>query len=213
AERKIRILSQDRIITLMAKLTDYRSPETGYHIERVQNYTEILGEILLEQQYPQLNRRLLNTTISVAALHDIGKIAIPDEILNKPGKLTAAEFQLMQSHATVGATILNEAYQEMGSEILRVAREVTQSHHERYDGQGYPDGLSGDNIPLSARIVALADVFDALSSARVYKEAFSRDRCREIIAEERGAHFDPVVTQAFLDHEDKFWSIHKLLQD
>ncbi len=213
AERKIQILSQDRIITLMAKLTDYRSPETGYHIERVQQYTEILGEILLEQEYPGLNRRLLNTTISVAALHDIGKVAIPDEILNKPGKLTEAEFQLMQTHTTVGATILDEAYEEMGSEILRVARDVTRSHHERHDGKGYPDGLSGEEIPLPARIVALADVFDALSSARVYKAAFSRERCRQIITEESGAHFDPHVTRAFLDHEDKLWAIHKILQD
>ncbi|MEX2445533.1 MAG: HD domain-containing phosphohydrolase [Alkalispirochaeta sp.] len=213
AERKIRIFSQERIITLMAKLTDYRSPETGYHIERVQKYTEILGEILLSNDHPQLNRRLLNTTISVSALHDIGKIAIPDEILNKPGKLTEAEFRLMQSHAPVGANILDEAYREIGSEVLRVARDVTRSHHERYDGEGYPDGLSGHEIPLPARIVALADVFDALSSARVYKEPFSPARCREIITEEYGRHFDPQVTRAFLDHEEKFWTIHRLLQD
>ncbi|MFW5694027.1 MAG: HD-GYP domain-containing protein [Alkalispirochaeta sp.] len=213
AERKIRILSQDRIITLMAKLTDYRSPETGFHIERVQKYTEILGEILLANDHPQLNRRILNTTISVAALHDIGKVAIPDEILKKPGALTEAEFKLMQTHTTVGADILDEAYQELGSEVLRVARDVTRSHHERYDGTGYPDGLAGADIPFTARIVALADVFDALSSERVYKEAFSRERCREIITKEYGGHFDPHVTQAFLNHEDKFWSIHKLLQD
>lgn len=213
AERKIRILSQERIITLMAKLTDYRSPETGYHIERVQKYTEILGEILLSTGYPQLNRRLLNITISVSALHDIGKVAIPDEILNKPGKLTEAEFQLMQTHTTVGATILDDAYQEIGSEVLQVARDVTRSHHERHDGRGYPDGLTGADIPIPARIVALADVFDALSSARVYKEEFSRERCREIITEERGRHFDPHVTEAFLNHEEKFWAVRELLQD
>jgi putative two-component system response regulator len=213
AERQVRVQSQERIILLMAKLTDYRSPETGYHIERVQQYTRKLGELLLADEHPELNQRLVATMTSVSSLHDIGKVAIPDEILNKPGALSDAEYDLMKTHTTTGGDILDDAYREVGSELLLLARDITRFHHERYDGGGYPDGLSAEDIPIGARIVALADVFDAISSERVYKTAFSREKCRAIIQEERGNHFDPLIAQAFLDNEDAFWTIKSTYAD
>ncbi|POR04677.1 response regulator receiver protein [Alkalispirochaeta sphaeroplastigenens] len=213
AERLARIQSQEKIILLMAKLTDYRNPETGYHIERVQHYSRLLAQILCDQGHPELNKRTISTLFTVASLHDIGKVAIPDDILNKPGKLTKEEFRLMKTHAEIGGTILDEAFQELGSDFLGMARDIAMHHHERYDGSGYPLGLAGDDIPLSARIVALADVFDALSSHRVYKKAFSPQECREIIAAKQGTHLDPDVAEAFLAHEDQFWIIRAQYQD
>ncbi|SIQ66633.1 putative two-component system response regulator [Alkalispirochaeta americana] len=213
AERLVQIQSQEKIILLMAKLTDYRNPETGYHIERVQHYSKLLARILCDQGHQELNQRMISTIFTVASLHDIGKVAIPDEILNKPGKLTKEEFQLMKTHAEIGGTILDEACQEIGSDFLRTARDIAMHHHERYDGSGYPLGLAGEDIPLSARIVALADVFDALSSDRVYKSAFSPQQCREIIASKKGTHLDPDVTEAFLTHEEQFWIIQAQYRD
>ncbi len=213
AERLVRIQSQERIILLMAKLTDYRSPETGFHIERVQHYTRLLAQILANRGNTALNKRIVATFYSVACLHDIGKVAIPDEILNKPGKLSDSEYELMKTHAEQGGKILDEAYREIGSEFLRTARDIALCHHEKYDGSGYPQGLSGEEIPLSARIVALADVFDALSSHRVYKDAYPPERCRRIIEEESGCHFDPDIARAFLDYEEQFWVIHQQFPD
>ncbi|ADU65825.1 response regulator [Desulfurispirillum indicum] len=213
SERLIRIQSQERIILLMAKLTDYRSPETGFHIERVQHYTRLLAQDLAEHGHSDLNNSIITTLFSLSSLHDIGKVAIPDEILNKPGKLTTEEFELMKEHVVIGGTILDEAYQEIGSEFLRIARDIVLYHHERFDGFGYPYGLKGNDIPISARIVALADVFDALSSERCYKPAFPREQCYQIILEERGLHFDPEIVDAFLRNEEEFWLIRKQFPD
>lgn len=213
AERLVRLHSQERVILLMAKLTDYRSPETGFHIERVQHYSRLLATALANRGEVVITPQFISTLYTVSSLHDIGKIAIPDEILKKPGKLTDEEFQLMQTHARIGGEILGEAYGEIGSDFLRVARDVAMHHHERWDGSGYPAGLSGDEIPLSARVVAVADVFDAISSRRAYKDAFSREACRTIIAEGRGTQFDPAVADVFLQEEEQIWQIRRTFQD
>jgi putative two-component system response regulator len=213
AERMVRAQSQEKIILLMAKLTDYRSPETGFHIERVQHYTRLIAQQMMNDGLAHLNPRSVSTMFTVSCLHDIGKIAIPDQVLKKPGKLTKDEFQLMQTHAAIGGKILEEAYQELGSELLHYARDMTLYHHEKYDGTGYPFGLKADAIPLSARILALADVFDALSSERVYKKAFDRATCHKIITEESGKHFDPRIVATFIKVEDGFWEIHGKYQD
>lgn len=208
AERMVRAQSQEKIILLMAKLTDYRSPETGFHIERVQHYTRLIAQQMMNDGLAHLNPRSVSIMFTVSCLHDIGKIAIPDQVLKKPGKLTEDEFTLMQTHAAIGGKILEEAYQELGSELLHYARDMTLFHHEKYDGSGYPFGLKADAIPLSARILALADVFDALSSERVYKKAFDRETCHSIITGESGKHFDPRIVATFLKVEDGFWDIH-----
>ena len=213
AERMIRTQSQEKIILLMAKLTDYRSPETGFHIERVQSYTRLIAQTLMEEGLASLNPRVVATIFTISCLHDIGKIAIPDVVLKKPGKLTTEEFELMKTHAAIGGKILDEAYREVGSELLHYAKDMTLYHHEKYDGSGYPTGMSGDTIPLSARILALADVFDALSSERVYKTAFDRETCRKIIAEESGKHFDPRIVEVFVKKEDEFWKIRNQYTD
>ncbi|NCN05017.1 MAG: response regulator [Spirochaetales bacterium] len=213
AERMVRAQSQEKIILLMAKLTDYRSPETGFHIERVQYYTRLIAQTLMEEGLTSLNPRVVATMFTVSCLHDIGKIAIPDDVLKKPGKLTPEEFTLMKTHATIGGKILEEAYKEVGSELLHYAKDMTLYHHEKYDGTGYPKGLMGDTIPLSARILALADVFDALSSERVYKPAFDRETCHKIITEESGKHFDPRIVGVFEKKEDEFWKIHDKYAD
>jgi putative two-component system response regulator len=197
----------------MAKLTDYRSPETGFHIERVQYYTRLIAGTLMEEGLASLNPRVVATMFTVSCLHDIGKIAIPDDVLKKPGKLTPEEFDLMKTHAAIGGKILEEAYKEVSSELLHYAKDMTLYHHERYDGAGYPKGLMGDTIPLSARILALADVFDALSSERVYKPAFDRETCHKIITEESGKHFDPRIVGVFVKKEDEFWKIHDKYAD
>ncbi|MBB5021858.1 HD-GYP domain-containing protein [Desulfurispira natronophila] len=213
SERLLRIQGQERLILLMAKLTDYRSPETGFHIERVQHYTRLLAQDLSQHGHKELNPGIISLLYSLSSLHDIGKVAVPDHILNKPGKLTPEEFETMKQHVDIGGTILDDAYKELGSQLLRIARDIVLYHHERYDGSGYPYGLAGDEIPLAARIVALADVYDALSSERCYKPEFPRDQCKQIILDETGAHFDPMIVESFLRNEEAFWTIKMQFSD
>jgi putative two-component system response regulator len=176
-------------------------PRTRGHLERVTTYAKWLADEL--HWSPD---QLRNLEFG-ARLHDIGKVAIPDHILHKPGKLTDDEFEIMKQHTVIGGNLLYELYRKKQSVRLEVARDIVLYHHERFDGRGYPHGLKGKDIPLCARIMAVADVFDALSSERCYKPAFSREKCRCIIEEERGKHFDPVVVDAFLRQEDIFWKI------
>ena len=150
-----------------------------------------------------------------APLHDIGKVGIPDCILQKPGKLTAEEWKIMQTHAQIGAMAIEHAERDIEEpvEFLALAKEITHWHHEKWDGSGYPDGLAGEAIPVSARLMALADVFDALISQRVYKPAMSFDEARDIITAGRGKHFDPDMTDAFLAGFDEFVTIARRYQD
>jgi putative two-component system response regulator len=208
--RIIGLETRDMTLFVLAKLAESRDPETGEHLERVRNYCRVLAAHLQNntKACPQVNPEYIELLYQTSPLHDIGKVAIPDSILLKPGPLTTEEFEIMKTHTTRGAETLDAALEKYpGTRFLEMARDIALSHHERYDGQGYPQGLSGDAIPLSARIMAVADVYDALTSRRVYKEPFSHYRTRCMIAEETGAHFDPIVVEAFLANEQAFIAI------
>jgi len=212
--RLLRLESQDELILAMAKLAEYRSNETGYHLERVERYTRILAMDIAEK-HPQLGVTTgMAVEISrVSRLHDIGKVAIEDKILCKPGKLTPEEFAMMKDHTRIGGRIIKEIYDKKKSFYLQLAYEVTMYHHEKFNGKGYPEGLKEDNIPISARITALADMYDALVGERYYKHAFSHETAKQIIVDERGSHLDPLVVDSFLRNEDIWVTIHDKYRD
>lgn len=202
---------QNVSIRALAHLAETRDPETGDHILRTQSYINILAKQL--QEHPRfsdtITSRFIELVTKSAPLHDIGKVGIPDHVLLKPGKLTEAEWLIMKTHAFLGAQAIEDAEKDVAQPVafLALAKEIAHWHHERWDGSGYPDGLAGDSIPVSARLMALADVFDALISKRVYKPAMSFDEARSIIAEQRGRQFDPDMTDAFLENFTEFVAI------
>lgn len=210
AIRVLRQETQEELIFALAKLAEYRSDETGYHLERVQRYTRLLA-LDLSRNCPELeiNAQFAEEIARVSPLHDIGKVAIPDNILHKPGQLSDAEFEIMKTHAAIGGQILKDILAKNGSPYLKVAYEVTMFHHERYNGTGYPHGLCGENIPIAARIMAMADIYDAMASKRCYKEPFSHEKIKGIILQERGEHLDPVVVDAFLRREDVWLTVRE----
>ena len=201
-------LIRSAAIRLLAKLAGKRDNATGAHSERVQSFVWLLAELLRGQERftSTLTREYIDLLVQSAPLHDIGKIGIPDRILLKPGPLDAEECAVMQTHAQLAWDAIDEVEREMKSPVpfLALTKEIARSHHEKWAGGGYPDGLSGEAIPVSARLVALADVFDALISRRPYKEPYSLDEAREMIAAERGVRFDPDVADAFLHNFDEF---------
>jgi putative two-component system response regulator len=205
------LIVQDISIRALAHLAEIRDPETGNHLRRTQGYVNTLARQL--QGHPRFSAFLtefhIQSLVKSAPLHDIGKVGIPDHILLKPGKLTPEEWVIMKTHSYLGSLAIQQAEEdaERPVEFLRLARDIAHYHHEKWDGSGYPEGLSGDAIPLSARLMALADVFDALISRRVYKEPFSIEKSVGIIREGRGSHFDPDVVDAFLARLDDFSSI------
>ena len=221
AELSVRVRAGERILSLetrdvaifaMAQLAESRDPETGAHLERVQNYCAIIVDWLATEGKPnyQRDRSYRKLIYLTSPLHDIGKIGIPDSVLLKPGRLSDREFEVMKSHAILGAETLGSALKKFPDAIfLRMARDIAATHHEHFDGTGYPVGLGGDNIPLCGRIVAVADVYDALVSKRVYKNALGHDLARSIIVEESETHFDPEIVEAFLGMEDKFIKINE----
>ncbi len=191
----------------LAKLAEYRDSDTGAHLERIREYTRMLTEVIAEKDNLQhlITPSFLEDITLSSVLHDIGKVGVPDAVLLKPGKLTTDEFETMKLHCVYGRDALAEAERDAGDvSFLTMGQEIAHFHHEKWDGSGYPLGLSGSAIPLSARIVALADVYDALTSKRCYKSAFSHEQAREIILENRGSHFDPDVIDAFLEQEQNF---------
>lgn len=202
--------TQDVTIFALAYQAELRDFETGKHIERTAAFVGIIAEEL--SHHPEYGRYLtpsyIDDLVKSAPLHDIGKSGIPDAILRKPGRLTEQEFDTMKHHCEYGAMILKKAEEKLSfRSFLAIAVQLTLSHHEKWNGTGYPQGLKGEDIPLSGRIMALADVYDALRSRRVYKDAFPHEKCKEIIRKERGAHFDPTVVDAFLKHEMAFLKI------
>ena len=211
------IAIQDVTIRLIGSLAETRDNETGNHIRRTQNYVKLLAQRL--SAHPRYSAELAPAVIESlyksAPLHDIGKVGIPDHILLKPGKLTDEEFEVMKTHTTLGREAIERAERDLGVEVrfLRFAKEIAQSHQEKWDGSGYPEGLAGEAIPLSARLMALADVYDALISKRVYKPAFSHEESMKIIAKGRGSHFDPDVYDAFLDVAEEFRRIAQQYAD
>jgi putative two-component system response regulator len=202
---------QEATMVAMGSLAETRDNETGNHIRRTQNYVRALANRLrLHRRFAaELNDEVIDLLYKSAPLHDIGKVGIPDAILLKPGRLTAEEFKIMKTHTTLGRDAIAAVEHHLGapSSFLRFAREIALYHQEKWDGSGYPEQLSGDAIPLSARLMALADVYDALISRRVYKPAFPHDKAVEIIRAGRGSHFDPDIADAFLEIRDDFRAI------
>lgn len=218
-------LIKDVSLNALALLAEKRDNETGNHLLRTQAYVEALIQRL--KNHPRFAADLApprdKMIAKAAPLHDIGKVGVPDHILLKPGRLTPEEFTVMKTHSMIGAHALAEAINrvlgeghregESGLDFLSVARQIAMSHHEKWDGSGYPLGLSGDQIPTSARLMAIADVFDALMSRRHYKEAFPKEKVLEILTEGRGTHFDPDVFDAFFAAQDEFMEIARRYSD
>lgn len=202
---------QDVTVMVMTSMAETRDNETGNHIMRTQRYVERLARHL--QPHPRFAPLLTEDYIKLlfksAPLHDIGKVGIPDHILLKPGPLTAEEFETMKQHTSLGYEAITRAETSLGTEVdfLRIAKEIALSHHEKWNGSGYPKGLSGDEIPVSARLMAIADVYDALVSKRVYKSAMTHAQAAEIIVSGKGQHFDPDVCDAFIAVQSDFQDI------
>ena len=197
---------QNGLILVLADIVESRDQCTGDHVRKTAAYVKIIVEEMKRLGFyeDQLTDEFMQNVINSAPLHDIGKISVPDNILNKPGKLTEMEFAIMKSHTTEGAKVLQEAIDMVpDSGYLEEAKNLAEYHHEKWNGKGYPYGLAGEEVPLSARIMAVADVFDALVSSRSYKKPFSFEMAMNIIREDAGAHFDPLVAQAFLSAQDQ----------
>ena len=208
---------QDVTIMAMTSLAETRNNETGNHIRRTQLYVKALAEHL--RDHPRfahlLTDRMVDLLYKSAPLHDIGKIGIPDAILLKPGKLTVEEFEIMKTHTTLGRNAIEEAERRLGMRVafLSVSKEIAYSHQEKWDGSGYPEGLKGDAIPVSARLMAVADVYDALISKRVYKPAFPHEQACATIVKGRGTHFDPDMVDAFVAIAQDFLHISQRYPD
>lgn len=208
--------TQKVTLSALAYLAETRDNETGKHLDRTSLYVSLLANTLhsKKQFCTYLTTEYIQDLTISAPLHDIGKVGIPDQILLKPGKLTADEFDEMKKHCTYGAETLIAAEEKLSfRSFLKIAIQLTSSHHEKWNGQGYPEGLKGGDIPLSARIMALADVYDALRSERVYKKAFSHEKSMDIIVSDSGTHFDPQIVAAFVEQESEFKRISIDLAD
>lgn len=199
--------TKEATITGLAKLAEFRDTDTGLHLERIREYAALIARTLSKHEkykgyitYQYIDDILLSST-----LHDIGKVGIPDNILLKPGKLDQDEFDIMKAHSEIGKNVIEEITNKLGDKsFLDMAQCIAHYHHEKWDGTGYPCGLKGEEIPFSARIIALVDVYDALTSRRVYKEAMPHEKAVTIITSEKGRHFDPLVTEVFIQLESHF---------
>ena len=210
------VSSHMALIFAMSKLTESRDRDTGTHLERVREYCiELSRELGGHYAYrDEVDEEFIRTMYMACPLHDIGKVAIPDNILRKPGRLTAAEYEVMKRHTILGAATLRAVDREHpGNRFVQMGIEIAEYHHECWDGSGYPHGLSEKEIPLPARIVGLCDVYEALTSRRCYKDSFSHEESVEIIRAGRGSHFDPDVVDAFMQIEPAFQSIRERIQD
>jgi len=215
---KVHEISQSQLAAIfaMSKLAESRDPETGEHLERMREYCKILSEQLcrMPKYRSVIDRDFVDNIYAASPLHDIGKVGIEDSVLLKPGKLSDDEWVLMKRHSLIGAETLREVdRQHPGNAFIHTGIAIAESHHEKWDGSGYPYGLSGEAIPLVARILALGDVYDALTSKRCYKEAFSHDKSHDIIAEGSGTHFDADVVLAFFETENEFRRVQEAFQD
>ena len=201
------IALQRAVLKTMVHLVEFRDSDTGGHIERTQGYLgALVGALIQNDIYTQeIDKWDIWTFLNSAQLHDVGKISIPDNILQKPGKLTAQEFEIVKEHATIGERIIEEICQDIAHpSFLEHAKVLAGSHHEKWDGSGYPRGLKGYDIPLQGLLMAIADVYDALISERPYKKATTHDQATAIILEGKGTHFDPVLVDVFFDISDDF---------
>jgi HD-GYP domain-containing protein (c-di-GMP phosphodiesterase class II) len=199
--------TQNAIIFGLAKLAESRDTDTGEHLDRIRKYVTILADDL-SSVHPQLDKNYIRNLGFASSLHDIGKVGIPDSILLKPGRLTIGERKVMECHTVIGGECLEAIQQRLGeNEFMNMARDMAWWHHERWDGAGYPHQLAGEEIPLVARIVSVADVYDALTSKRPYKKAMSHEKSRDILTQGKGSQFDPDIIEAFLRHESEFKAI------
>jgi putative two-component system response regulator len=215
-ERIINSQTRDMTIFALAKLTESRDPETGEHLDRIRSYCRALATTCQERGVyaDEIRGGFIDTLYATSPLHDIGKVGIPDSILLKPGSLTAHEYEIMQRHTVIGYNTLRAAADECpGLGYLQMACDIARSHHERFDGTGYPDGTSGLAIPLSARLTSIADVYDALTSRRVYKDAFSPEVANSIIVDGRDTYFDPALVDVFVQIADQFATIRGATPD
>lgn len=191
------------MVTILSHIVEFRNGESGLHVLHIQTITELLLKSLLgKTDKYQLSHEDINMITMAAALHDIGKIAIPSEVLNKPGKFTAEEYEIMKTHSAVGASMLKDVPFQQEEPLLKVGYQICRWHHERYDGKGYPDGLKGEEIPIGAQVVAMADVYDALTSERVYKKAFSHEKALQMIQNGECGTFNPLLVECLLDVAD-----------
>lgn len=200
---------QTAIFSVLSNIVEYRDDETGSHVSRTRRYFRILIDGLLKKNYyrDEINDWNIRLVLLSSQLHDIGKVAIPDTILLKPGKLTPNEFNVIKSHTVIGSQIISEIEEGLQQhQFINYAKLMAVSHHEKWDGTGYPYSLSGQNIPLQGRCMAIVDVYDALLSIRPYKKAFTHEEALRVISESKGAHFDPLVVEAFLDVSDQIYA-------
>jgi putative two-component system response regulator len=218
AKRTLEVTAiQDVTILAMASLAETRDSDTGNHIRRTQFYVKALAEKL--QDHPSYAWFLTDSNINMlfksAPLHDIGKVGIPDRILLKPGRFEPHEFEIMKTHTTLGRDAIVHAETALGTsvEFLTMAKSISYSHQEKWDGSGYPEGIAGEDIPIAARLMAVADVYDALISRRVYKAGMSHEKAVEIMREGRGTHFDANMLDAFLDIQEEFRAIARRFVD
>jgi putative two-component system response regulator len=208
---------QDVTILAMASMAETRDPETGNHIRRTQFYVKALAERLKE--HPRFSAVLTDSYIKLlfksAPLHDIGKVGIPDRILLKPGRFEPHEFEIMKTHTTLGRAAIEHAERSLGTPMafLSIAKEIAYSHQEKWDGSGYPEGLAGEAIPVSARLMAVADVYDALISRRVYKDGMPHEKAVQMIVDGKGKHFDPDMVDAFVGLQEEFRAIAARFHD
>ena len=207
------IETRDLVVFSLAKLAESRDPEIGPHLDNIRQYAQILSEHYFQDSISdKANEIFVRNLYRSSPLHDIGKVGTPDAILLKPGKLNAREFEIIKQHTIIGYEALNSVIKHGNSGgFLEMGAEIARSHHERFDGSGYPDGLAGDEIPLSARIIALADVFDALTSVRVYKTAIEPEVAKTMIEDEQGRHFDPDIVDAFRSGWQEFLHVRSLV--
>jgi putative two-component system response regulator len=216
-EEKVKEISASQMATIYAlvKLSESRDDDTGVHIERTAGFCRLLAEQArsIPRYAALMDDTFIETIFKASPLHDIGKVGIPDRILLKPGKLTGEEFEIMKTHVRIGyETLAKVGAQYQQNTFIKMGLDIVLYHHEKWNGSGYQAGLSGEQIPLSARIMAVADVYDALRSKRVYKEAFSHEKSVEIIAEGRGSHFDPLLIDLFLEHHEAFQSLYETMR-
>ncbi len=211
--KKTKELKKIQHVTIfaLARLSEYRDKETGEHLNRIRQYSYLIAKELLNSKYNKyINKKYVSNIYYSSPLHDIGKVGISDKILLKPDTLTKKEFEIVKKHTLIGGKTLEAAEKQLKRKtksFLSMGKNIAFYHHEKWDGTGYPSGLKGEKIPLSARIIALADVYDAITTKRVYKEAMSHEEAKRIIIETKGKHFDPVIVKAFLSLEDSFCKI------
>ena len=217
-QSQVRQISETQMAAIfaMSKLAESRDPETGEHLERMREYCKFIAEQMskLDKYANTIDNAFVENIYAASPLHDIGKVGIPDSVLIKPGKLTEDEWVIMRTHPVIGADTLRAVdEQHPGNQFINVGVAIAEAHHEKWDGSGYPYAMKGEEIPLEARILALGDVYDALTSQRCYKKAFSREKTNTIIQESIGSHFDPDVGEIYVENEEEFAKIRAFYKD